>query len=135
MSHLKILGQTLMRNWCIAEFTEKNREWETILLNFTFFAGFFIYNSDPARSKKIEKDIGIGGLKKIEHFYLSQPITSHLQNSIFYYLHTYPEWPGISIFSYPSFYPPTEVVSIFFYPPTEVVSIFFYPLVYLFHIN
>ena len=47
------------------------------------------------------KEIGTGGLEMIEHFYLSQPITLHPQNSIFFYLSTYPEWPGISIFFYP----------------------------------
>ena len=60
------------------------------------------------------KKVGTGGLEKIEHFYLSQPITLHPQNSIFFYLRTYPEWPGISIFSYPLVYPPTELESIFF---------------------
>ena len=60
------------------------------------------------------KRLGIGGLEKIKHFYLSQHITLHSQNSIFFYLRTCPEWPGISIFSYPLVYPPTEVVSIFF---------------------
>ena len=37
------------------------------------------------------KKIGIGGLEKIENFYLFQPITLHPQNSIFFYLRTYPE--------------------------------------------
>ena len=39
------------------------------------------------RLKKIET----GALEKIENFYLSQPITLHPQNSIFFYLRTYPE--------------------------------------------
>ena len=60
------------------------------------------------------KKIGTGELEKIEYFYLSQPITLHPQNSIFFYPRTYPEWPGKSIFSYPLVYPPTEVLSIFF---------------------
>ena len=42
--------------------------------------------------KKLRK-IGTGGLEKIEHFYLSKPITLHPQNSIFFYLRIYPEWP------------------------------------------
>ena len=50
--------------------------------------------------KRLEK-IGTGGLEKIEHFYLYQPITLHPQNSIFIYLRTYPELLGISIFFYP----------------------------------
>ena len=60
------------------------------------------------------KNIRTGGLEKIDHFYLSQLITLHPQNSIFFYLRTYPEWLEISIFSYPLVYPPNEVVSIFF---------------------
>ena len=63
--------------------------------------------------KRLNK-IKTGGLEKIEYFYLSQPITLNPENSIFFYLHTYPEWPGISIFSDPLVYPPNEVVSIFF---------------------
>ena len=39
---------------------------------------------------RLEK-IGTGGLEKIEHFYLSQTINLHPQNSIFFYLRTYPE--------------------------------------------
>ena len=37
------------------------------------------------------KKIGTEGLERIEHFYLSQPITLHPQNSIFFYLRIYPE--------------------------------------------
>ena len=72
-----------------------------------------VFSLFPAGSKKIEKDRN-WGMEKIEHFYLSQPITLHPQNAIFFYLRTYPEWPGISNFSYPLVYPSTEAVSIFF---------------------
>ena len=73
-------------------------------------------------------------LKKIEHFYLSQPITLHPQNYIFLSPHLSRVTGNIylflslclviSFFSYPSVY-----------PPNKVVPIFFYFLVYLFHIN
>ena len=43
-------------------------------------------------SRKLEvkrlKKIGTEGLEKIEHFYLSQPITLNPQNSTFFYLRT-----------------------------------------------
>ena len=45
------------------------------------------YEIEKGRLKKI----GTGRLEKKEHFYLSQPITLHPQNSIFVYLRTYPE--------------------------------------------
>ena len=80
----------------------------------------------PLLEVKRLKKIGTGGLKKIEHFYLSQPITLHPQNSIFFlspHLSTVTEniylllslCLVISIFSYSLVYPPTEVVFIFFY--------------------
>ena len=74
---------------------------------FQKLCNFWIY---PPGSKKIEEDRNWG----FGNFYLSQRITLYPQNSIFFYLRTYPKWPGISIFSSPLVNPPTKVVSIFF---------------------
>ena len=90
------------------QFRDKNLLINKIYNNDVIF--FILRIASLLEVKRLEK-MGTGGLKKIENFYLSQPITLHPQNSIFLYLRTYPELPGV----YPLVYPTTEVVSIFFY--------------------
>ena len=90
-------------------------------------------NYYPTGSKKIEKDRN-WGIEK-DRIFLSLPTHHFASSKLFFYLYTYPELPGISIF----FLFLCLVIFIFSYPsvymPTEVASIFFYPLVYLFHMN
>ena len=53
--------------------------------------GIFKNQGSTLLSLKRLKKIGTVGLGMIKHFYLSQPITLHPKNSIFFYLRTYPE--------------------------------------------